>query len=80
MVPAFSEAAALQPGDTMDQPVRSQFGWHIIRLEETRAARVPELEAIRAELIEILENRAIQEYLEDLRTQARVEIPARETD
>lgn len=81
MVPAFSEAAAaLQPGETTDQPVRSQFGWHIIRLEETHAARVPELKAVRAELVEILENRAIQEYLEDLRTQARIEIPARETD
>ncbi|WP_019571223.1 peptidylprolyl isomerase [Thioalkalivibrio sp. ALMg3] len=78
MVPAFSEAAmALEPGETTAEPVESRFGWHIIRLEETRDTPVPELEDVRAELIEILESRAIQEYLEALREDADVEIPTR---
>ncbi|WP_019594273.1 peptidylprolyl isomerase [Thioalkalivibrio sp. ALM2T] len=78
MVPAFSEAAmALEPGETTAEPVESRFGWHIIRLEETRDTPVPELEEVRAELIEILESRAIQEYLEALREDANVEIPTR---
>ncbi len=78
MVPAFSEAAmALEPGETTAAPVESRFGWHIIRLEETRDTPVPELEDVRAELIEILESRAIQEYLEALREDADVEIPTR---
>ncbi|WP_018168559.1 peptidylprolyl isomerase [Thioalkalivibrio sp. ALMg9] len=78
MVPAFSAAAmALEPGETTAEPVESRFGWHIIRLEETRDTPVPELEDVRAELIEILESRAIQEYLEALREDADVEIPTR---
>ncbi|WP_018937866.1 MULTISPECIES: peptidylprolyl isomerase [unclassified Thioalkalivibrio] len=78
MVPAFSEAAmALEPGETTAEPVESRFGWHIIRLEEIRDTPVPELEDVRAELIEILESRAIQEYLEALREDADVEIPTR---
>lgn len=78
MVPAFSDATvALEPGETTAEPVESRFGWHIIRLEETRDTQVPELEDVRAELIEILESRAIQEYLEGLRADAEIEIPNR---
>lgn len=78
MVPAFSEAtAALEPGETTAEPVESRFGWHIIRLEETRDTPVPELDEVRAELIEILESRAIQAYLEGLRDDADIEIPTR---
>ncbi|MFO7954890.1 peptidylprolyl isomerase [Thioalkalivibrio sp.] len=78
MVPAFSEAAvALETGETTADPVESRFGWHIIRLEETRDASVPDLEDVRAELVEILESRAIQEFLETLREEADIQIPAR---
>jgi peptidyl-prolyl cis-trans isomerase C len=80
MLPAFREAArALQPGATPDQPLQSPFGWHIVHLEGTRAARVPERTAVRTELVEIVENRAVQQSREDLRTQTRIEIPVRET-
>ena len=78
MVPAFSDATvALETGETTAEPVESRFGWHIIRLEETRDTPVPELDDVRAELVEILESRAIQEYLEALREDANVEIPTR---
>ena len=78
MVPAFSDATvALEPGETTAEPVESRFGWHIIRLEETRDIEVPELNAVRAELIEILESRAIQEFLETLRADADIQIPTR---
>ncbi len=78
MVPAFSDATvALEPGTTTAEPVESRFGWHIIRLEETRDTPVPEFEDVRAELVEILESRAIQEFLETLRADADIQIPAR---
>ncbi|WP_028484906.1 peptidylprolyl isomerase [Thioalkalivibrio sp. ALE17] len=78
MVPAFSDATvALEPGTTTEEPVESRFGWHLIRLEETRDTPVPEFEDVRAELVEILESRAIQEFLETLRADADIQIPNR---
>ncbi|MGM0552644.1 MAG: peptidylprolyl isomerase [Pseudomonadota bacterium] len=78
MVPAVSDATvALEAGETTAAPVESRFGWHIIRLEETRDASVPELDDVRAELVEILEGRAIQEFLETLREDAEIHTPAR---
>ena len=78
MVPAFSDAVQrLEPGETTTDPVESRFGWHLIRLEETRPVDPPPMEDVRAELIEILESRAIQEEIERLREAARIEIPER---
>ncbi|WP_018863820.1 peptidylprolyl isomerase [Thioalkalivibrio sp. ARh3] len=78
MVPEFAAATeALEPGETTDAPVQSQFGWHLIRLDDTREVEVPPLDEVRAEIIEILESRAIQEKLEDLRAKATIEIPNR---
>ncbi len=57
MVPEFATAAfALQPGQVSAAPVRSPFGWHVIKVEERRAAAAPPFEeaqaAIRQQLIE----------------------------
>ncbi|WP_018872064.1 peptidylprolyl isomerase [Thioalkalivibrio sp. ALJ16] len=81
MVPSFSEAATrLEAGETTREPVESPFGWHLIRLEETREIEMPELDDVRVELIEILESRAIQDYLEALREDADIQIPTRPTN
>ena len=78
MVPEFGAAVeALEPGETGAEPVQSQFGWHVIRLDETREADLPAFADVRAELIEILESRAIQQWLEDARADADIEIPER---
>lgn len=68
MVKPFEDAViALKPGET-SEPVESQFGWHIIRLDETRAAAAPTLEEVRAELAGELEQAAV-----DLRIKAATE-------
>ena len=78
MVPAFSDAVqALETGETTPDPVESRFGWHLIQLEETRPLELPPMEDVRAELIEVLESRAIQEEIERLREEADVEMPER---
>lgn len=81
MVPAFSEATiALAPGETTAEPVESRFGWHIIRLEDTREAEVPEFDAVRRELVEILETRAIRDFIEQLRADATIDTPGQPRD
>lgn len=66
MVPAFAKAAyALEMGE-LSEPVKTQFGWHIIRLEDKRAMRVPALEEMREELQEELSHKAVQGYVEKL--------------
>lgn len=50
MVPAFEEAVvAMEPG-TVSAPVETQFGWHVIKLNETRQQQVPTLEEVRPRL------------------------------
>jgi peptidyl-prolyl cis-trans isomerase C len=78
MVPAFSSAAtALQPGEFTREPVRSDFGWHLILLEDTRELEPPALQDVRTQLEEILQARALQAYMDELRAGARIEIPER---
>ncbi|OOG25949.1 peptidylprolyl isomerase [Thioalkalivibrio denitrificans] len=75
MVSEFSDAVrALEPGTFTREPVQSDFGWHVILLEDTRTAEPPPFEAVRSRLEEILDNRIIQENIEDLRQRADIEI------
>lgn len=51
MVPEFEKAAfELKPGETTEAPVKSQFGWHVIRVEDRRAARAETFEQLEPEL------------------------------
>jgi peptidyl-prolyl cis-trans isomerase C len=78
MVPAFSSAAtALQPGEFTREPVRSDFGWHLILLEDRRELQPPALQDVRTQLEDILQARALQAYVDELRAGARIEIPER---
>ena len=59
MVEPFEQAVvALEPGQVSD-PVQTQFGWHVIRLNETRLKEAPTLDAVREELTSELQTRAI---------------------
>ena len=74
MVPEFETAAfALEVGAYTKQPVQSQFGWHIIKLEESRPAAAPAFEEVKDRVKAILERKRLQTYLEDLRKNAKIE-------
>jgi peptidyl-prolyl cis-trans isomerase C len=63
MVEPFEKAVmTMQPGQVSD-PVQTQFGWHVIRLTETRLATGPTLEEKRAELAGELQRKAVENYV-----------------
>ncbi len=75
MVPAFSEAAfALEPGSYTAEPVQTQFGWHVILVEDKRDSPVPSLDEMREQLTEELTRSIFQEKLAELRDGADIEI------
>ncbi len=73
-VPEFGKAlTALKKGEMTETPVKSQFGWHIIRLEDTREAQFPEFDAVRPQLQQRLLQVKMQKYQEDLRKAAKTD-------
>ncbi len=74
MVPEFSDAAfSLSPGEYTTEPVRTDFGWHVILLEERQEGRVPEFEEARQELERIVAKAALDRILADLMSKTTVE-------
>jgi peptidyl-prolyl cis-trans isomerase C len=75
MVKPFEDAAfALQPGAITEQPVQSQFGWHVIRLEEKRMSEPPALADVEDQLRNYLLREKFQATLAELRAKYDVEI------
>ncbi len=72
-VPEFSKAmVALQKGAVTETPVKTQFGFHIIKLEDSRAAKIPALEEVKQQVAESLQQRKLQAYREELMKKATI--------
>src|SRR6201995_1066105 len=73
MVPEFSEVAfKLEPGKISD-PVKSQFGWHIIKVEEKRNRKPPECDQVKAQIETYVTRKAQADYVGKLREAAKIE-------
>jgi peptidyl-prolyl cis-trans isomerase C len=75
MVPAFEEAAfTLEPGETTSEPVQSQFGWHVIRVDDRRTREAPPLEEVRDRVREILIRQVFADAVNTLRQEADIDL------
>ncbi len=74
MVAEFSDAAfAMKPGEISKAPVKSQFGWHLIKVEDRRMSPAPSFEDTKEQLRTELSQEMVGEVVEDLRTKAKIE-------
>ena len=73
-VPEFSQAMVkLKKGEMTQEPVKTQFGYHIIKLEDTRQAQFPALEEVKPQIKQRLEQQKMAAFLEDLRSKAKTD-------
>ena len=74
MVPAFeNEAFNLAPEEISQNPVQTQFGWHVIKVFEKRIPEAPSFESIKVKLIQDNERRLISKRIQELRKVASIE-------
>ncbi len=73
-VAEFSTAlTALTKGQMTDTPVKSQFGYHIIRLDDVRDAQLPKLEEVKPQVAQQLQQQKLAKYQDELRAKAKIE-------
>lgn len=75
MVPPFAQAVrGLKEGSYTKAPVQTQYGWHVIQLDDTRTVPAPSLAEVKERLHAALQQRRIAEYVEKLKKTAKVEL------
>ena len=75
MLPAFSKAAfAMKKGKFSKRPVKTQFGWHVIKVEGRRSAKPPAIEEVREKLVSELSNDLGSDLVKKLRKSAKIKI------
>ena len=73
-VPPFASAlTSLKKGAYTKEPVKSQYGWHVIKLDDVRDLKMPTFEELRPQIQQRLQQQSIQEYVADLRAKAKIE-------
>ena len=73
MVPSFTAAVEkLKKGEYTKTPVHTRFGWHVILLQDTRKLNPPTFDEVKPRIESILTQQAIEKYVSDLRSKAKV--------
>ena len=73
MVPEFAEAAYKLNKGQLSEPVKSQFGWHIIRVDDKRKKQAPEFDKVKDQIQTFVQRRAQAEMITKLRESAKIE-------
>lgn len=72
-VQPFAQAVTqLKKGELVDTPVHTQFGWHIIMVDDTRPVEFPPLDQVRAQILEMLRQQTLAAYQKELREKAKI--------
>lgn len=73
-VKPFADALLkLKKGQMTDTPVQTNFGWHVIRVDDERAAKLPGFDEAKPQLQQLLQNQAVEKAVADLRAKAKIE-------
>jgi peptidyl-prolyl cis-trans isomerase C len=73
-VPEFSQAMVkLNKGQITETPVKTQYGYHVIKLEDTRPAKIPPLEEVKQQVAEGIQQKKLQLYREELMKKAKIQ-------
>jgi len=73
-VPEFSQAMVkLDKGQMTDAPVQTQFGWHIIRVDDVRQAELPKLEEVKAQIVQQMTQQKLTKFQQELREKAKIQ-------
>jgi peptidyl-prolyl cis-trans isomerase C len=73
MVPEFAEIAFKLDVGAISEPVKTQFGWHVLKVEDKRTKPVPEFEKVRDQIERFVIRRAQSEFVAKLRADAKIE-------
>ncbi|MGB1310789.1 MAG: peptidylprolyl isomerase [Leucothrix sp.] len=80
MVKEFADAVkAMKKGDTSTTPVKTNFGWHIIKLEDLRPANLPPMKTVKPQLKRMLAQQKMMAYMEKMKESAQIKILLPET-
>jgi peptidyl-prolyl cis-trans isomerase C len=74
MVPEFSKAAFALKKDDISQPVKTDYGWHVIKLEDRKQGGAQPFEQVKAGIKAVLMRKKVQDTVNELRKQAKIEI------
>jgi peptidyl-prolyl cis-trans isomerase C len=73
-VEPFSKAmVSLEKGKFTETPVQTQFGWHVIRLDDTRSAEPPDFESVKEQISETLQRKKLQDFQQALKAKAKIQ-------
>ena len=73
VAPFANALLSLKKGQYTKEPVKSQFGWHIVKLDDIRNLKVPSFEELKPQIQQRMQQQAIQEYIAELRSKAKIE-------
>ena len=74
MVKPFGDAVkTLKKGEYTQEPVQTQFGWHIIKLEDTREVAAPPFDQVKPQITNAVIRKKLQAYVADLKKNAKIE-------
>ncbi|MBI3478750.1 MAG: peptidylprolyl isomerase [Nitrosomonadales bacterium] len=73
-VPPFANALLnLKKGEYTKEPVKTQYGWHVVKLDDVRELKVPSFDELKPQIQQRIQQQAVQEYIADLRSKAKIE-------